>query len=110
VIPRRLVTLIAIAIALSALVRPAVSPLWGGADASGTATPTPNAAAGSMFGSDAAHSGVYAGPPVGLPGVVWSRSFGNAVFASPVVAGATVFVGNLEGNLYALDAGTGAER
>jgi outer membrane protein assembly factor BamB len=41
---------------------------------------------------------------------LWRFATGAEVFSSPTVADGVVYVGNLAGVLFAVDAGTGAER
>ena len=62
-----------------------------------------------QFRGDPTHAGVYPGVgPARLGGVKWKFKTGGAVIASPVVAGARVYVGSSDHFLYALDASTGA--
>jgi outer membrane protein assembly factor BamB len=64
-----------------------------------------------MFRGNAAHTGVYdADGPVNLGGVLWRFPTMGPVRSSPVAAGDVVYVGSTDGNLYALDRTTGAER
>ncbi len=64
-----------------------------------------------VFRGDLAHTGVYDAPA--LPhfgGVEWRVQTGGPVQATPAIVGGVVYVGSGDGNLYALDARTGAER
>jgi eukaryotic-like serine/threonine-protein kinase len=64
-----------------------------------------------MFRANLQHTGVYDAPGVPeLHGVRWKFKTGGRVYSSPAVAGGVVFVGSTDGNLYAIDAATGAER
>jgi outer membrane protein assembly factor BamB len=45
-----------------------------------------------------------------VPDVRWSYATRDSVYASPAVAGGTVYVGNISGKVYALDAATGHPR
>jgi outer membrane protein assembly factor BamB len=64
-----------------------------------------------MFRGNVQHTGVYDAPGVPeLHGVRWKFKTRGRVYSSPAVAGGVVFVGSTDGNLYAIDAATGAER
>ena len=64
-----------------------------------------------MFRSNLARTGEVPGPgPLGDPVLLWSFTTANWVFASPVVADRIVYIGSRDGNIYALDAMTGAEQ
>jgi hypothetical protein len=64
-----------------------------------------------MFRGNVQHTGVYDAPGVPeLHGVRWKFKTGGRVYSSPAVVGGVVFVGSADGNLYAIDAATGAER
>ena len=65
----------------------------------------------SMFRGDLQHTGVYdaRGVPE-LHGVKWKFKTGGRVYSSPAVADGVVFVGSTDGNLYAVDASTGAQK
>lgn len=74
-----------------------------------------SAAAGSdavaMFRGGLAHTGVYAGSgPSQVPKVKWTFHEDGKIISSPAVAEGTVYFGHSNGNLYALDAKTGATR
>ncbi len=60
-----------------------------------------------MFHGDSAHSGVGSGRPVVTPTLLWKFTTGDSVNYSPVVADGTVYISSYDGNLYALNAGTG---
>jgi hypothetical protein len=64
-----------------------------------------------MFRGDLQHTGVYdaRGVPE-LHGVKWTFKTGGRVYSSPAVADGVVFVGSTDGNLYAVDASTGAQK
>lgn len=62
-----------------------------------------------MFRGDLQHSGVYGAPGVPkLNGVKWKFHTGGRVISSPAVAKGVAYVGSTDGNLYAVDAGSGA--
>jgi outer membrane protein assembly factor BamB len=64
-----------------------------------------------MYRMDPTHQGVQPGPgPVGQPMLAWSVKAGAGISTSPVLGGGTLFIGSDDGNLYALDARTGADR
>ena len=65
---------------------------------------------GAMFRGGPAHTGVYEGGGPTLLGLAWRAPTQGDVISSPVVAGATVYVGSGDGHLYALDLATGARR
>jgi outer membrane protein assembly factor BamB len=71
--------------------------------------PAPNNAA--MFRGNLSHTGVYtaAGVPK-LTGVKWKFHTNGYVISSPAVANGVVYVGSTDGNLYALDLGTGTQK
>lgn len=63
----------------------------------------------SMSRANPAHTGEMPGPgPLSDPHIVWQFETGG-VRSSPAVVGGTVFVGALDGALYAIDAATGEE-
>ena len=65
----------------------------------------------SMFRGDSAHTGVYAAtPPRELHGVKWRFATGGPVLSSPVMDRSTIYFGSSDGNVYAVDAGTGVQR
>src|SRR5436853_5199666 len=62
-----------------------------------------------MFRGNPMHTGVY--QAVGVPKfsqVKWKFHTNGSVFSSPAVAGAVVYVGSGDGNLYAIDQESGA--
>jgi outer membrane protein assembly factor BamB len=64
-----------------------------------------------MFRGDAAHAGVYHTRAVRrFGGVQWRFQTGGMVQSSASVAEGIAYIGSGDGNLYALDASTGAER
>jgi outer membrane protein assembly factor BamB len=70
-----------------------------------------NVEAQSLFRGNAAHTGVYPGSgPHALGGVAWKFATGGRVFSSPVYDHEMIFCGSDDGNVYALDASTGAEK
>jgi len=61
-----------------------------------------------MFRGDLQHTGVYGGS--GVPkqsGIKWKFHTGGRVISSPAVVNGVAYVGSTDGNLYAIDAGTG---
>jgi outer membrane protein assembly factor BamB len=64
-----------------------------------------------MFRGNPAHSGVYEAAGVAtLSGVQWKVHTGGMVIGSPAVAEGKVYFGSSDGNLYAVDAGSGAQQ
>lgn len=64
-----------------------------------------------MFRGNAEHSGIY--DAAGVPNfshVQWAFHAKGQILASPVVDGASIFVGSTGGFFYAVDRGTGAEK
>jgi len=62
-----------------------------------------------MFRGDLQHSGLYGAPGVPkLKGVKWKFHTGGRVISSPAVVNGLAYVGSTDGNLYAIDAGSGA--
>ncbi len=62
-----------------------------------------------MFRGDLQHTGVYDGS--GVPkqtGIKWKFHTGGRVISSPAVVNGVAYVGSTDGNLYAIDASTGA--
>ena len=74
------------------------------------------AAAGSVlaqntFHGNLARTGVYAKPgPAVLTGVKWAFKAGGAIVSSPSIADGVVYIGSLDGHLYAIDQDTGKEK
>ena len=64
-----------------------------------------------MFRGDIQHTGIYkaAGVPK-LIGIKWKFHTGGRVISSPAVVNGVIYVGSTDGNLYALDANSGAEK
>ena len=66
------------------------------------------AAAGSVlaqntFHGNLARTGVYAKPgPAVLTGVKWAFKAGGAIVSSPSIADGVVYIGSLDGHLYAI--------
>ena len=76
-----------------------------------TARVVSGASDATMFRGNLLHTGVYDAPGVPeLHGVKWKFKTGGRVYSSPAVADGTVFVGSNDGNLYAVDAATGAQK
>ncbi len=85
-------------------------PLAAAAAQTPSASPATAGASVPMYRGDAAHTGAMPGPgPVGDPEVLWQSENGG-VRTSPAVDGSTVYVGALDGFVYALDRETGVER
>lgn len=64
----------------------------------------------SMFRGDPAHSGVYAGQgPRQFHRVKWKFPTGNRIVSSPVMDDKKIYFGSDDGNVYAIDAGSGRE-
>ena len=64
-----------------------------------------------MFRGDLAHTGVYKAQ--GIPRfsqVKWKFHTDGQVISSPAVADGMVFVGSTDGNLYAVDLASGAQK
>ena len=69
------------------------------------------ASAQSMFHGNLAHTGVYdsAGPKQ-LGGVKWKFKAGGPIVTSPTLADGVVYIGAMDGHLYAIDEETGKEK
>ena len=63
-----------------------------------------------MFHGGPTHTGVYQGGGQSLIGLAWRAPTDGDVISSPTIAGAVVYVGSNDGNVYALDLATGARR
>ena len=63
-----------------------------------------------MFRGNTAHTGVFATKGPRSLEVKWKFAAGGYVISSPVVVGATVYIGSTNGQLYALDRATGEKR
>jgi eukaryotic-like serine/threonine-protein kinase len=62
-----------------------------------------------MFRGNLQHTGVYNAPGVTkLNGIKWKFHTSGRVISSPAVVNGVAYVGSTDGNLYALDAGSGA--
>ena len=71
---------------------------------------SPLALAQSTFHGNLAHTGVYDSPgPTKLTGVKWTFKTNGPVVSSPAIAGGLVFIGSLDGSLYAIDQETGRQ-
>jgi len=55
-----------------------------------------------MFHADPSRSGAGTGNPALTPTLLWSYTTGNEVVSSPAVVGGVVYVGSMDGNVYAL--------
>jgi hypothetical protein len=63
-----------------------------------------------VYRGDTQHTGVQPGPnPDGAPTLAWRFDTGGEIYSSPVIADSRLFVASKSGNLFALDALTGAE-
>jgi len=61
------------------------------------------------FRGNLQHTGVYGAPGVpNLNGVKWKFHTGGRVISSPAVVNGVAYVGSTDGNLYAIEAGSGA--
>ena len=64
-----------------------------------------------MFRGNPTHSGVYAAAGVAsFSGLKWKVHTGGMVIGSPAVMERSVYFGSTDGNLYAVDAESGAQR
>jgi len=62
-----------------------------------------------MFRGDLQHTGVYGAPGVPkLNGIKWKFHTGGRMISSPTVVNGVAYVGSTDGNLYAIDSGSGA--
>src|SRR2546427_12605036 len=57
-----------------------------------------------MFHANSAHTGVYAGPGQ-LGGVKWTFKGGGPIVTSPAIAEGVVYIGAMDGHLYAQENG-----
>ena len=72
---------------------------------------SPLALAQSTFHANLAHTGVYDSPgPTKFTGVKWTFKTNGPVVSSPAIAGGLVFIGSLDGSLYAIDQETGQQK
>ena len=71
----------------------------------------PGAMAQSTFHGNVARTGVYDSPgPKTFTGVKWTFKTGGPIVASPAVAEGVVYIGSMDGYLYAVDQSTGKEK
>ncbi len=64
-----------------------------------------------MFRSNAEHTGIFNNDgTVPTNSDLWRFKTGSSVWSSPAVSNGFVYVGSLDGNLYAIDALTGKEK
>jgi len=69
------------------------------------------ASAQSTFHGNVARTGVFAGSgPTQTPTVKWKFKAGGAIVTSPILAAGVVYIGALDGHLYAVDQETGKEK
>jgi len=62
-----------------------------------------------IFRGDLQHTGVYGAPGVPkLNGIKWKFHTGGRMISSPTVVNGVAYVGSTDGNLYAIDSGSGA--
>ncbi len=72
---------------------------------------SPLTLAQSTFHGNLAHTGVYDSPgPTKFTGVKWTFKTNGPVVSSPAIAGGLVFIGSLDGSLYAIDQETGQQK
>ena len=72
---------------------------------------SPLALAQSTFHGNLAHTGVYdSSGPAKFTGVKWTFKTNGPVVSSPAIAGGLVFIGSLDGSLYAIDQETGQQK
>src|SRR5579862_215193 len=65
----------------------------------------------SMFHGNPARSGVYDSPgPKQFGGVKWTFKAGGAIVTSPAVVDGVVYIGAMDGHMYAIDQQTGKEK
>src|ERR1043166_9883634 len=71
----------------------------------------PTAMAQATFHGDAARTGVYptAGPQH-LTGTKWTFKTDGPIIGSPAIADGVVYIGSIDGNLYAVDQETGQQK
>jgi outer membrane protein assembly factor BamB len=71
----------------------------------------PTAMAQATFHGDAARTGVYpTAGPVQLTGTKWTFKTDGPIIGSPAVANGVVYVGSVDGNMYAVDQETGKQK
>ena len=65
----------------------------------------------SMFRGGPTHAGVYASPgPRAFPGMKWKFPTGDRIVSSPVWSEGAIFFGGDDGNIYAVDGASGAQK
>jgi outer membrane protein assembly factor BamB len=65
----------------------------------------------STFHGNVARTGVYLSPgPERFGGIQWTFKTGGPILTSPVIAGGVVYIGSLDGHLYAIDQASGKEK
>ena len=75
------------------------------------AAAAPAALAQATFHGNVARTGVYDSPgPAQFTGVKWSFKTGGPIVASPAIADGVVYIGSMDGYLYAIDESTGKEK
>ena len=77
-------------------------------DLGGGGITDPAVAKGTVYVGTMLHSSVVA-VEAGTGVLKWERFLGGSVFGSPAVVGGVVYIGSNDGNLYALNADTGAQ-
>src|ERR1051326_2516922 len=71
----------------------------------------PAALAQATFHGDAARTGVYAtSGPLQLTGTKWTFKTEGPIIGSPAIANGVVYIGSVDGNVYAVDEETGKEK
>ena len=71
----------------------------------------PGAMAQATFHGNIARTGVYDSPgPTQFNGVKWAFKTGGPIVASPAIADGVVYIGSMDGYLYAVDQPTGKEK
>jgi outer membrane protein assembly factor BamB len=69
------------------------------------------ASAQNMFHANPAHTGIYEGTaPQKQPTVKWAFKAGGPIVGSPAIADGVVYIGAMDGHLYAIDQQTGKEK
>src|SRR5512146_2888079 len=72
---------------------------------------TPACNAQATFNGNVARTGVYeSAGPAQLEGAKWVFKTGGPIVASPAIAGGVVYIGSLDGYLYAIDQESGKEK
>jgi eukaryotic-like serine/threonine-protein kinase len=73
--------------------------------------PANSALAQATFHGNNARTGVYDSPgPAKLNGVKWIFKTNGPVVSSPAIVGGVVYIGSLDGSLYAIDQETGQQK